>query len=150
YMLWQILDWHDDVYQVSDRYVVDIDRQPFGLSESRTQAELVNIQNVNVLQPGLLSNLFNYGNVVIETAGASTNLVFERVAQPNMVQQDIFRRRERLRQQQQVAASEQRRKEYAMLIDVFQQIQEQGQVPRRTPYLDFDEVENDTTGDHPT
>lgn len=150
YMLWQILDWHDDVYQVSDKYVVDIDRQPFGLSESRTQAELANIQNVNVHQPGLLSNLFNFGNVVIETAGASSDLVFERVAQPNMVQQDIFQRRERLRQQQQVAASEQRRKEYAMLIDVFQQIQEQGQVPRRTPYLDFDEVENDTTGDHPT
>jgi uncharacterized membrane protein YdbT with pleckstrin-like domain/CRP-like cAMP-binding protein len=137
--VWYVEDWRNDQYRVNDRYVLDIDRKPFGFGESRRQAELENIQNVSSIQPGLIANIFRYGNVSIETAGAAADILFERVAHPDLVQQDIFRRRESLRKKKREAESAQRRSEYAMLLDVYQQITEQGQVPRRTPTVNLDE-----------
>ncbi len=137
--VWYVEDWRNDQYRVNDRYVLDIDRKPFGFGESRRQAELENIQNVSSIQPGLLANIFRYGNVSIETAGAAADIIFERVTHPDLVQQDIFRRREILRNKKREAESAQRRSEYAMLLDVYQQITEQGQVPRRTPTVNLDE-----------
>ncbi|MCA9990757.1 MAG: PH domain-containing protein [Anaerolineales bacterium] len=136
WLIWEIEDWRNDQYQVDDRYVIDIDRTPFGFGGTRRQAELSNIQNVNASRPGFLATIFRYGTVFIETAGASADIAFERVTNPNQVQQDIFNRRERLQRQQAEAASAQRRKEYALVLDVYQQITEQGRVPRRTASLD--------------
>lgn len=133
YFVWQFEDWRNDTFQLGDRYVVDIDRRPFGFGESRKQAELGNIQNINSDKPGILPTIFNYGNVYIETAGASADITFESVVNPNLIQSDIFRRRELFRQRQRVQEGEQRRKEYAVLLDVYQQAQEQNRLPRRTP-----------------
>lgn len=138
WIIWEIEDWRNDQYQVNDRYVIDIDRVPFGFGGTRKQAELSNIQNVNASRPGLLATIFRYGTVFIETAGASADIAFERVTNPNQVQKDIFNRRERLQRQQAEAASAQRRKEYALVLDVYQQISEQGRVPRRTSPIETD------------
>ncbi|MDT8307791.1 MAG: hypothetical protein RRC07_17785, partial [Anaerolineae bacterium] len=99
----------------------------------RKQAPLSNVQNVNADRPGLLPTLFNYGNVYIETAGATADITFESVMKPSQVQQDIFERREQLRRQQQRQEGERRRKELALMFDVYQQAVEQGRIPRRTP-----------------
>ncbi|MGH2536092.1 MAG: cyclic nucleotide-binding domain-containing protein [Candidatus Promineifilaceae bacterium] len=132
WLIWRFEDWRNDTFQVTDRYVIDIDRRPFGFGESRKQADLGNVQNVNANKPGLLASVFNFGNVVIETAGASANITFERVVNPNLVQSDIFSRRDLFRQRQRVQEGEQRRKEYAVMLDVYHQAQEQGRIPRRT------------------
>lgn len=133
WLVWRFEDWRNDTFQVTNRYVIDIDRRPFGFGESRKQAELGNVQNVDALRPNLMANIFNYGNVVIETAGASADITFEMVVNPNRVQSDIFQRREAYRVQQQRQEGEQRRKEYAVLLDVYQQAREQGRIPNRTP-----------------
>ena len=140
WFVWRFEDWRNDTFQVTSRYVIDIDRQPFGFGESRKQAELGNVQNVRSNRPGILATVFNYGNVHIETAGATADIIFERVVNPNLIQSDIFGRREEFRQKQQVQEGTRRRKEYAVMLDVFQQAQEQGRLPRRTPpseELDF-------------
>jgi uncharacterized membrane protein YdbT with pleckstrin-like domain len=136
--IWRFEDWRNDTFQVTNRYVIDIDRRPFGFGESRKQAELGNVQNVNANRPGFLATVFNYGDVYIETAGASADITFERVVNPNQVQSDIFKRREEFRQKQQLRESAQRRKEYAVLLDVYQQAQEQDRLPRRTPAQDIE------------
>ncbi|MFW6096514.1 MAG: cyclic nucleotide-binding domain-containing protein [Chloroflexota bacterium] len=133
WFVWQVEDWRNETYQVTNRYVIDIDRQPFGTGESRKQAELSNVQNINSDRPGLLPTLFNYGNVYIETAGVSADMTFENVANPNQVQRDIFDHREQFRRQQRVREGAQRRKEYAVMLDVYKQALEQGRIPRRTP-----------------
>ncbi|MDX1663074.1 MAG: cyclic nucleotide-binding domain-containing protein [Candidatus Promineifilaceae bacterium] len=132
WLLWQVEDWRNDTYQVTDFYVIDIDRSPFGTGEARKQAQLNNVQNVSSDRPGLLPNMFNYGNVYIETAGASTDITFENVSNPNRIQRDIFERREQFIRRQQVGANSARRKELALMLDVYQQVREQGQIPRRT------------------
>lgn len=141
WLIWQVEDWRNDIFQVTDRYVIDIDRQPFGFGESRKQAELNNVQNIISDRPGLIPTLFNYGNVVIETAGATADIVFENVSNPNQVQSEIFRRRDQYRQLLRRREGEQRRKEYAILLDVYQQAMEQDRIPRRTPPPDEIEVE---------
>lgn len=133
WFVWRLEDWRNDTFQVTDRYVIDIDRRPFGFGESRKQAELSNVQNVNADKPNILATIFNYGNVLIETAGAAANINFENVADPNQVQTDIFKRRDDFKRQQTVQQGERQRKEYAVLLDVYQQAMEQGRIPRRTP-----------------
>ena len=133
WLTWQVEDWRNDTFQVNDRYVIDIDRKPFGFSESRKQAELSNVQNINSDRPNFWATVFNFGNVIIDTAGAQADIVFETVSNPNQVQSDIFKRRDQYRRQQAIKQGDQRRKEYAVLLDVYKQAEEQGRIPRRTP-----------------
>jgi CRP-like cAMP-binding protein/uncharacterized membrane protein YdbT with pleckstrin-like domain len=133
WFIWRFEDWRNDAFQVTGRYVIDIDRRPFGFGESRKQAELGNVQNVSAHRPGIFATIFNYGDVHIETAGATADIIFERVVNPNLVQSDIFQRREEFRQKQLVREGQRRRKEYAVMLDVFKQAQEQGRLPQRTP-----------------
>lgn len=145
WFIWRFEDWRNDTFQVTDRYVIDIDRQPFGFGESRKQAELGNVQNVSANRPGFLNTVFNYGNVHIETAGASADITFERVVNPSRVQSDVFQRREQFAQSQRIREGQQRRKEYAVFIDAYQQATEQNRLPeRRTPPTDdFGDLEDD-------
>lgn len=133
WLIWMVEDWRNETFQVTSTYVIDIDRSPFGTGESRKQAALTNVQNVNADRPGLLPTIFNYGNVYIETAGATADIMFESVMKPSQVQQDIFERREQLRRRQQRQEGERRRKELALMFDVYHQAVEQGRIPRRTP-----------------
>ncbi|MFQ5399164.1 MAG: PH domain-containing protein [Anaerolineae bacterium] len=133
WFLWQVEDWRNETFQVTDRFVIDIDRKPFGFGESRKQAELSNVQNINSDRPGLLATLFNFGNVIIETAGATADITFENVSNPNRVQSDVFKRLDQYRQRQRIREGERRREEYAVLLDVYQQAVEQEMIPRRTP-----------------
>lgn len=133
WLVWQVEDWRNDTFQVTDKFVIDIDRRPFGFGESRKQAGIDNVQNVNADRPGLMPTLFNYGDVVVETAGANANIVFEDVANPSQVQSDIFRRMDQARVRRRQRESESRRKEYSVLMDVYKQATEQERIPRRTP-----------------
>jgi CRP-like cAMP-binding protein/membrane protein YdbS with pleckstrin-like domain len=138
WFIWRFEDWRNDTFQVTDRYVIDIDRQPFGFGESRKQAELGNVQNVNADRPGFLATVFNFGNVHIETAGSSANITFERVVNPSRVQSDIFNRREQFAQKKRFQEGQQRRKELAVFMDAYQQASEQRRLPeRRTPPGEF-------------
>jgi uncharacterized membrane protein YdbT with pleckstrin-like domain len=133
WFIWNLENWRNDTFQVSDKYVVDIDRKPFGFSESRKQASIANIQNVNAARPGLLPTIFNYGFVYIETAGVDTDITFEYVPHPSQIQADIFQRLEAHEQSQRKQLGADRREEYTVLLDVWKQAMEQDRVPRRTP-----------------
>jgi membrane protein YdbS with pleckstrin-like domain len=138
--VWRFEDWRNDQFQVTDRYVIDVNRRPFGFGESRTQAELGNIQNVNADRSGPIQWLLDYGTVYVETAGAYADITFENVRHPNDVQAAIFSRRDAFRRKQQVADSASRRREFAVMLDVYQQAQEQDRIPQRTPFREDSET----------
>ena len=133
WLVWRFEDWRNDIFHVSDRFVLDIDRTPFGFGESRKQAPIANVQNVNAERPNLLATLFNYGFVSVETAGVATDIVFENVPRPSAIQADIFQKLEAFQQQQRQRQGAERREEYAVLLDVYRQATEQNRIPRRTP-----------------
>lgn len=128
-------NWANDVFQVTENQVVDIDRGPLGFTENRKTADLTNIQNVQAISPSFWATIFGYGRVVIDTAGASAEIVFEDVTSPAEIQAEIFRRRDLLRQQQSARDAVTRREEMTLMLDVYQQVTEQDRIPRRTPPL---------------
>lgn len=133
WLIWRFEDWRNDMFQLTERDVIDIDRKPFGFGESRKQAPLSNIQNVTAERPGFFATLFDYGNVRIETAGAQAEIVFDKIPQPSRVLTDIFRRLDETHERERRRDGENRREEYAVLLDVYKQELEQGRIPRRTP-----------------
>jgi hypothetical protein len=136
WLLWRYEDWRNDIFQLTDRDVIDIDRRPFGFGESRKQAPLRNIQNVRAERPGFFATLFDYGNVHIETAGADSDIIFDRVPHPSQVLSDIFHRLDEYREGERRKEGATRREEYAILLDVYKQEEERGRIPRRIPPID--------------
>lgn len=133
WFIWQVENWRNDIFQLTDRFVLDVDRKPFGFGESRKQASIANIQNVDATRPGLLPTLFNYGFVSIDTAGSQSEIVFDYVPNPELIQGDIFQRIDETRRQQRIREGSSRREEYALLLDVYRQAMEQQRIPQRTP-----------------
>ena len=88
--IWRFLDWENDHYFLTDRRVLHIERIYF-LFEQREEASLDKIQNVTVRMTSLISNLLNFGDVEIETAGTEGRIVFRAVPNPRKVQQMVFR-----------------------------------------------------------
>lgn len=133
WFIWQLENWRNDIFQLTDRFVLDVDRKPFGFGESRKQAAITNIQNVDALRPGFLPTLFNYGFVSIDTAGSQSDIVFDYVPNPELIQSDIFQRIDDSRRRQRIQEGSSRRQEYALLLDVYRQAMEQHRIPQRTP-----------------
>jgi hypothetical protein len=89
WLLYNFVDWRNDIYQVTAEQIWDIERKPLGKEEKRS-APLENILSIEYERLGLIGLLFNFGTVNI-TVGA-TKLNFDFVHNPSQVQEDIFRR----------------------------------------------------------
>ncbi len=89
WIVWRILDWGNDHYILTNQRVLHVERIYF-IYESCVQANLDRVQDVRVKMPGLLANLFYYGDVVIETAGTAGHIVFSSVSKPRKMQRLIF------------------------------------------------------------
>ena len=88
FFLYNLLDWANDIYQVTDRYIFDIDRKPLG-QDIRKSAPLEQILSTRVGQ-NFWQRFFNYGDVLIRVGEAEFS--FDGVANPSMVQQEVFHR----------------------------------------------------------
>ena len=49
FFIWRLENWRNDIFQLIDRFVLDVDRKPFGFGESRKQAAISNIQNLSLI-----------------------------------------------------------------------------------------------------
>ena len=92
WLWWRVVDWSNDLYVLTDSLIIDIESKPLFLSEERRQATLDMIQNVTLHQEGVFATMFNYGDVVIHTAGVSGEFTFAGVSDPTRVQREVFRR----------------------------------------------------------
>lgn len=127
-------DWRNDEFLVTASQVIDVDRKPFRLDEDRKVAGIDNVQNVNISQ-NYLGTFFGYGDVIIDTAGANADIVFEDVNNPIRVQADIFERREEFRRIARQRDAVNRRQEILLALDEYQQLREQDKLPRLTPEI---------------
>ena len=92
WVVWEYLRWYDDIYILDSETVVDIVRQPFGLREVRIQAGLPQIQNVTSETHSLWGTLFNFGDVLIQTAAQQGQMVFVGVHNPTGVADEVLQR----------------------------------------------------------
>lgn len=79
---------------VSDHEVMQHVR-PTLFSRKESRLQLADVEDVNVVQKGILQTVFNYGTLTIETAGAVENFVFIFCPNPNYYAQAIQQARGR-------------------------------------------------------
>ncbi len=117
FLLWyRYEDWRNDTYQLTDDRIIDLERLPLGLREERREASLGVIQDIGYEIPGVLANLLDYGNVVIETAGREAAFTFSWVHRPRRVQEEVFARMDAFREKERRRQRERRAHE---LLDWF-------------------------------
>lgn len=122
WLWWEWEDWQNDVYILTDSKIIDVEKKPLFFAAERREATLDKIQSVALRMPGLLPNIFNYGDVLIETAGPIGVFTFSGVGRPAEVRHEIFRRIEEYRAAQQRRESEQRKAELSTWFEVYDEI----------------------------
>ena len=84
FILEKLLSWLFNVYIVTDKRIIDIDF--FNLVHKQVSyAALDKIQDITYSTGGVVGTLFNWGDVLIQTAGASPNFDFLKVPEPALV-----------------------------------------------------------------
>lgn len=91
-LVYEWLDWTNDIYAVTDVEVIDSERTPFGLKEKTTIAPLDRISDIVVDVPSIWGTLLNYGTLKIDTAGVTGQIIFHTITRPREAQEEIYRR----------------------------------------------------------
>lgn len=82
----RFLTWFFNAYIITDERIVDIDF--FNLIYKQvTEAKIDRIQDTTLRMGGVVRAIFNFGDVLVQTAGAEPNLEFEDVPNPDEVMQ---------------------------------------------------------------
>jgi hypothetical protein len=90
WLIYEYVDWKNDIFMLTPEEIFDIDRTPFGEEEKRA-AQIENILSISYKREGIIAYIFNYGTVEITVGGSKFD--FQDVADPASVQADINRRR---------------------------------------------------------
>jgi uncharacterized membrane protein YdbT with pleckstrin-like domain len=112
------VDWRNDIYQVTERYIFDIERKPLG-TEIKKSAPLESILSLEHERQGFLGYLFNFGNVTIHVGDAK--FVFRGVYDPARAQQDVFNRMYALRRKKEKSEAERERARIAAALSMYHQ-----------------------------
>jgi hypothetical protein len=122
WLLYEFVDWRNDMYQLTTDHIVDIDKKPLGTEQKRS-APLENVLSLDYEREGLLGLIFNFGNVNAQIG--ATLFTFDGVHDPAQVQQDIFMRMdERRRQKEEAEANRERERMAEWLATYHRNIEE--------------------------
>jgi CRP-like cAMP-binding protein len=96
FVVYLVVDYRNDNYIVTNKRVVHEERVPL-LRESRAEAPLRTIQDIQQSQEGLLAHYYNFGDLVIETAGERGQVIFRQIPNPTETRDAIFEQIHRVR-----------------------------------------------------
>jgi hypothetical protein len=84
YLLGNFYFWYFNLGVVTNRKIVDVDANNL-LNTSTTATTISKVEEIEKKSLGLVSSIFNYGNVYVQTAGEVPNIEFLRVPDPERV-----------------------------------------------------------------
>lgn len=84
FVIQNFLFWYYNIYIVTNLHLVDVNFHSI-LSREILEIELNDIESVSSNINGVVASLYNYGNVIIKTAAAHADLVFDSVPRPDFV-----------------------------------------------------------------
>jgi len=84
FTLEKFISWYFDIFMVTNTRVIDIDIHNL-LDRKFSEAQINRIQNTSYHVSGVFHTIFNYGSVIIETAGENPDIVFENIASPGKI-----------------------------------------------------------------
>lgn len=88
FALASFIHWFFNIYIVTNKRVVDIDFA-YLLYKQFSEADLDKIQDISYTAGGILATVFDFGNVLIETAGEMPNIKFESIPYPEKTVETI-------------------------------------------------------------
>ena len=91
----QFLSWYFNIYLVTNERVIDYDFSNL-LYKGSADADIEKIQDVSYKTGGIAQVIFNFGDLLIETAGAIPNLDFEKVPNPAYVAKILHNLRDQI------------------------------------------------------
>jgi len=129
-VVYQYLDWRNDIYQVTKDSIIDSEKKPFG-TEITKSAPLKNVLSLEHKRQGLIGLILNYGKVNIKIG--DTTLTFMGVHDPAQVQQDIFYRMQKLKEAEDAAKTEEERLRMLDWLKTYHEIREEEGNPPQGP-----------------
>lgn len=139
--LWEFEDWRNDQYMITANRIIDLQRVPFLLQETRKEAGLDRIQTSEVIVPTLWARLLGYGDVLIRVAGEGGEFRFVDVPHPARVQSEVNGHASLFKRRQAETEARNRRTELSDWFAVYEQIKTGYQ--STLPDLDLGEKESD-------
>ena len=118
--LWLFEDWRNDLYILTSTRIIDLQRVPFLLQETRKESGLDKIQTMEVKVLTPWARLFRYGDVIIRVPGAVYE--FHDVHRPNAVQSEISKRLDQFKRRQAENEARGRRTELSDWFAVYEQL----------------------------
>jgi uncharacterized membrane protein YdbT with pleckstrin-like domain len=140
---YHFLDWRNDHYIVTSLRVLHVERVLL-LREDRDEAPIELVQDVQVNQEGMLANLLNFGDVIIQTAAATEKVVFADVPGPSYVRDALFAPRRFARDRERAEVRESIRQELSHRLNIpVAALEDQEQSVQGEPVDDTEEETND-------
>jgi hypothetical protein len=116
WIAFRTIDWHNDLYILTEDRVIDIEKKPF-VFEHRREANLATIQDVSLEQIGFTAKVLDFGNVLLKTASQAGEFTFDSVAHPKEVQATIAERLNEFRQKRRLAEQERQRATIVAIVE---------------------------------
>jgi hypothetical protein len=97
----KFLTWFFNITIITDERIIDVDF--FNLTTKKvSDAELDKIQDVSFTRKGVFQTIFNFGDILVQTAAEHAQFVFEKIPEPSEVANIL----QRLRTEEKIEALE--------------------------------------------